>query len=165
MLHLTTALFLAFILHPFLVSGVDIDPYSIERLKDHIAPEFALRINKTRRNLSSLKGRVIIIHFWAEWSPTFRTELHSLTNLLKTTGNDKLTIIAITGKKNNISTFDTPGFYYLEDNSLKIHKLYRVYMIPTTFIINKEGVIVEIIMGERNWSDKKITDLIEKLIE
>ncbi len=165
MLHLSTTLFLILIFYPFLLSGVDIDPYSIEKLKNHTAPEFELRTEGTRKNLSSFRKGVTIIHFWAEWSPSYKTELPSLINLLKTTGNDKLTIIAITGKENNARIPDIPGFYYLNDVSLKIHRSYRVYMIPTTFIINKEGVIVEIFMGERNWLDKKIIDLIRRLTE
>jgi peroxiredoxin len=124
------------------------------------APDFTLKdIAGNSISLSSYKGKTILLNFWASWCPPCRAEMPSmnkLNDLLKKRG---LVILAVSTDK---SVFDVKNylkenpvnFTVLIDYNLNVSRnLYKVFMMPTTFLIDKRGIIVRKYFGEQDWAD------------
>jgi len=119
------------------------------------APDFTLNtIDGQNIKLSDLRGKAVIVNFWASWCPPCRTEMPALERVYQRYKNNGLVILAVNStvqdsrktaqdfvSQNNLN-FPVP----LDDSGL-VTRLYRVQSLPTTFFINADGVIDEIVIG------------------
>jgi len=55
-------------------------------------------------------------------------------------------------------------FPILHDEKKSVSKQYRVFSMPTTFLIDRNGTIVEKFYGEYDWTDSDVRKQIEKLL-
>ena len=154
-------------------SGSDKRPYSpseIEKLNAQKAPEFTLKDLKGNPvALSSMKGKVVLLNFWATWCPPCVAEMPELNKLYKKLASRGLEIIAvstdssITSPKEFVSKNDIQ-FKVLYDDARATARLYKVFSMPTTFLIDRRGVIVEKFFGDYEWADDDMVKKIEKLL-
>jgi len=126
------------------------------------APDFIrTSLDGSSITLSDHQGRVVLLNFWASWCPPCRSEMPSMEKLHKTLGGDDFVIIAISidgGNTSEVQDFITDNgytFHTLHDQRQDVAKNYGIEAIPTTFIIDKNGTIVEISRGSEDWSSKK----------
>lgn len=56
-------------------------------------------------------------------------------------------------------------FLILHDSDEKAGETYGVYSLPTTYLIDRDGVVRNKFMGMRNWTDSQMKELIEKLLK
>jgi len=167
-------LLLALCLLPFASSVIYADPpspFAGEKLINRRAPEFALKgLDGSTVSLSSYKGTVVLLNFWATWCPSCREEFPSLNNLSRQLKNRKFSIIAVSTDR---SVSDVKDFLkehpsdltVVVDYSLSVSKsLYKVFVLPTSFLIDKKGVIVEKYYGGENWTDPEVVRKIESLL-
>jgi len=131
---------------------------NVRVLEQRVAPaDFSLpSLNGESVALSSYKGSVVILNFWATWCPPCRAEMPSMETLYKRFQNQGLTILAVDlGEtaaavrqfiKNNNYTF--PVLLDLKSN---VGSLYGVRAIPASYIIDREGKIIASIMGSIQW--------------
>ena len=102
-------------------------------------------------NLSDLKGKVTIIEFWASWCRPCRVENPNLVRLYKEMHPKGLEIVGVSLDRNRSSwlrAIDDDGLIWNHVSNLKfwqdpIAKLYNIRAIPASFIIDKEGRIIE----------------------
>jgi peroxiredoxin len=125
--------------------------------KGAIAPDFTLEtLTGETVTLSELKGKKVILNFWATWCPPCRAEMpHLQTYYENYAKKDNVVIIAANTTyndqgKENIQTFIngldlTFPILLMPDDS--IIKLYEVLTIPSTFMIDTEGKIQHHIIG------------------
>ena len=94
--------------------------------------------------LSELKGKKVIVNFWATWCPPCKEEMPILEEYYKKYGKD-VEILAINiDPQYNVKEYQkTMGltFPILLDNEDKINNAYDILTVPTTFIINEQGII------------------------
>ncbi|HZW40614.1 MAG: TlpA family protein disulfide reductase [Syntrophothermus sp.] len=113
------------------------------------APDFTLKsVDGKNIKLSSYKGKIVILDFWATWCGPCRKGIPDLISLQKEFPKD-LVVIGISvdrETKNNVPKFikdygvNYPIVYYTED----VVKNYGgIEAIPTAFIIDKNGNIVD----------------------
>lgn len=153
------------------VSAQPPSPYAVEKLSGQKAPDFTLKdINGNSVSLSSFKGNVILLNFWAKWCPPCRAEIPSLNKLNDILKKKGLVILAVSTDRSVVDVKDflkkTPvNFTVLVDYNLNVSRsLYKVFMMPTTFLIDKRGVIVEKYFGEQDWTEPEIIKEIEALL-
>ena len=113
--------------------------------------------------LSDFKGKVIVLNFWATWCGPCKRELPSLSQLSTDLKNKNFKMIGVSVDDDQ-ATVDN----FLRSNNLSYtilhepNKLVAKYMevagvadnvIPQTFIIDKNGKIVESLIGSRSKED------------
>jgi thiol-disulfide isomerase/thioredoxin len=124
-------------------------------------------------SLNSFQGRNIILNFWASWCEACTAEMPSLDNFAnKYTEELKLTIIPVSVDKNGFDAVN--GFYHASsinylgkyiDSSQSLMQSYRVSMIPTTIILDSNGVEIDRISGFIDWDRDKVVKYITKVIQ
>ncbi|MEO5356976.1 MAG: TlpA family protein disulfide reductase [Nitrospirae bacterium YQR-1] len=161
--------FLSLILSVSSVFSVPSAPWEIDEIDGKAAPNFELAtINGQTISLSSLKGKVVLLNFWATWCPPCKEEMPSMEALSKMFKNKNFTVLAATPNSlSDVQKFtkkNPVGFTLLLDPNNKVSKSFKVYMLPITFLINKEGVIVKKYIGAQNWTEHPIVEDIKKLL-
>lgn len=136
------------------------------------APDFALKDASGKKiSLSDYKGRVVMINFWATWCPPCRQEMPSMESLFQEYNKKGFEILAVSSDSQAekivkpFMEFYELTFSALMDIDGSVHSLYGVTSIPTTYIVDKNGNIAQKFMGPRDWKDKNIKNMIEKLLQ
>jgi peroxiredoxin len=136
------------------------------------APDFQLVDTRGEiHTLKDLRGKVVLVNFWATWCPPCRAEMPSMEDLYRTYGQDDFEILAINVDDNGPEVM--PGFLkktphtfpILFDTEFQAQNLYGVSMFPETFIVDKNGVIVKKVIGAIDWTAPKILNELKFLIE
>ncbi len=118
--------------------------------------------NKPVKLSDSIGDKPVILNFWAEWCPPCKKEIPDLIKLSKNEKNNLKIISVATGgrgkkeqvKKALLSLIKKYKINYpvLWDSDNKIGMKYRISSIPTTFVVDKDGEIVEKIIGARPYN-------------
>lgn len=121
-------------------------------------------------SLSSLKGKVVFINFWATWCPPCIAEMPTINKLYKKLKNNKdivFLMVDVDGKKNtsqefmNKNKFDLPVYTSVGDIPFELLS----GSIPTTDIINKEGKLMIRHEGAADYANPEVEKLLRELIE
>jgi len=96
--------------------------------------------------LSSLRGKVVLVNFWATWCPPCRKEMPDLESLYQQYEQKGLIVLAISDEENaKVKSFieDKKITYpILLDPKRKVNDLFQVEGIPKSFVYNREGKLV-----------------------
>jgi cytochrome c biogenesis protein CcmG/thiol:disulfide interchange protein DsbE len=147
-----------------------ISPLKSDEIINSNAPDFVLRdLAGKKTALSAYKGKVVLLNFWATWCPPCRAEMPALNRLYLQLRHRGLEVVAVSSDRsiNDIKNFledNRVDFLILFDEDRSAAKQYRVFSMPTTFLINRKGIIIEKFYGEYNWTEPETRGKIEKLL-
>jgi len=153
----------------FLTAGAP-SPWGIDELIGKRAPEFTLKdLNDKTVSLSSLRGKVVLINFWATWCPPCRAEMSSLNNLHKEYKNNGFSVIAVSSDRSISSVRDflskkPVDLPVLMDSDSKVSRQFKVFSLPTSFLLDKNGVIVQKFLGEEEWDSPEMKKKIKEML-
>lgn len=130
------------------------------------APAFRLpTLDGRSAALDHFKGKVVVLEFWATWSPTSPRSLSAMADLGEAHEKDlKVFAINLEEDKEKVKTFvDLKGIDVpvLLDADGTVAKAYEVKTIPQTVVIGKDGIVQKVFAGESEDRDQKIEDAIE----
>lgn len=135
-----------------------------------MAPDFELLdIDGNAVSLSSLRGKVVLVNFWATWCPPCREEIPSMDRLYQLLHNEGLELLAINVEADGLQTVPkfmqrVPfGFPVLFDGDGTVRGKFGVSKYPETFIIDSEGVIRERVIGGIDWSSPQMITYLRSL--
>ena len=135
-----------------------------------VAPDFSLvdRQGKTW-TLSELRGQVVFINFWATWCPPCLKELPSMQNLYAKIPKDKFKMLAVLNKDkparaNFIANQKNFTFTILDDEQNVVGAKYFLTGLPETFIVDKQGIIREKVIGPAQWDAPGSVQMIKNVI-
>lgn len=156
--------FIFFLLSFFLFSCSSSPRNSID--EGDIAPEFKSKnIQGQPFSLFDIKGKKILIHFWADWCSECRAEFPKLEAAYQKYKKDNFEIIAVNvGQsekhvKSFVDEFNL-AFPMLLDEKSEIAKQYGIRGLPTNFFVDENMAITKMIIG---WVDEKqINQIINK---
>lgn len=118
------------------------------------APDFTLRaMSGEEIKLSALRGHPVMINFWATWCSPCRVEIPEIARMYSDThkgGNYEILGVATNSEQETIKAFSKElgmTFPLLPDDGNHITSLYHVLPIPTTFFIDKDGIIRDTHIG------------------
>ncbi len=135
------------------------------------APDFTLPdVHGKKVSLSQFKGDVVILNFWATYCGPCKAEMPSLNKLYMELKNRGLAVVAI-----SVDATEKPVLSFITDKKLEFPVLmdrdkevyfddYAVMGLPTTFIIDRHGVIIEKIMGGQVWDSPEMKRQILNLL-
>jgi cytochrome c biogenesis protein CcmG, thiol:disulfide interchange protein DsbE len=126
--------------------------------------------NGSTLKLSDLKGKVVLLNFWATWCPPCREEIPSMMKLNGLMTGKPFQMVAVSidegGKPALESFFKKTGFSlptYLDENGASA-KSYGITGVPESFIIDKNGVLVKKIIGGFDWNSPDAVSFLEGLM-
>ena len=112
------------------------------------APGFTLPSNGGEQvSLASLKGKVVMVNFWATWCVPCRQEMPHLQALYERYNGLGFELLAVNVEKDNAEGArkwleETPvTFPVLFDSSNQVTKLYKVQTMPSTVLIGRDGTM------------------------
>lgn len=119
------------------------------------APSISLLDLKDKvTKLSDFKGKFVLLRFWQKGCPACLKEMPDLDKFYKKYKKDLVVLgINMGDNKSYVSNFTRDNkisFYMLRDEMLIASKKYDIIVSPTTFIIDKNGILRSKIMGEMN---------------
>ena len=148
------------------------DPAGRTRLKmGQPAPNFTLpNLDNKMISLADYKGKVVLLNIWATWCPPCVEEMPSMEKLYQTFKGQDFEILAVsidvTGAK-DVAPFMKKyklNFPALLDPKGSIKVLYQTTGVPESFIIDKQGILVEKVIGARDWANPKFISFFQNLI-
>lgn len=123
--------------------------------KGFLAPDFTLKtLDGESVTLSDLRGRAVLINFWATWCPPCRAEMPAFQQAYQDYEEQGFMIVAV-----NATIQDNPedvaafieeyglNFPIVLDTDGAVNQQYHVLSLPTSFFIDKEGIISEVVIG------------------
>lgn len=121
-------------------------------LKGKPAPNFALNDSEGNRvQLSDLRGKVVIINFWATWCGPCRQEFPELQKAATRQGSD-VVVLALdqsesTDKVTRFRDKFNASFPILMDTTNAVFNSYGLSGIPDTIFIDRDGIVREVVAG------------------
>ena len=149
------------------------DPSQAHRTRNRVpAPKFALPdLAGKMVSLADFKGKVVLLNIWATWCPPCVAEMPSMETLYQELKDEDFEIIAVSidesgsdvvapfMKKHKLS------FPALTDTQGTTKNLYQTTGVPESFIIDKDGIIVEKVIGPREWASPGAINYFRTLIQ
>jgi peroxiredoxin len=133
------------------------------------AKEFQLNdLTGKQHQLNKMRGKVVIINFWATWCIPCRTEMPSMNRAWKALSDKDVVMLAINfgESKKAVSDFVKAvpiDFPVLLDETNTVSSDWNVTGMPTTMVIDQQGNIVDRIVGPKEWDSPQILKAIEEL--
>ncbi len=118
-------------------------------------------------DLTNKKGNIMILNFWASWCAPCKREMPSLEKLAQ--NNPDIKVYAINMEKpNKLRTrdfYNSVGISTLDiyfDPEFQLVKKFKMRGMPTSILINKDGMEFARVLGEIDFSGKNFLDFIKK---
>ncbi|NQT60312.1 MAG: TlpA family protein disulfide reductase [Bacteroidetes bacterium] len=126
-------------------------------------------IDGVKENLSDYHGKVVFLNFWATWCGPCRIEMPSMQKLYDEFRNDGLEVVAVNLgerqktvvkflEKNNLT------FPVLLDETNMVASIYGARSIPTTYILDRNGNILSMTVGTREWYTEESRSLFADIL-
>lgn len=122
------------------------------------APIFTLQNEKGESlSLDSLRGKVVLVHFWATWCAPCANELPTMESLIKRFLPEDFALVAVSVDEGGAKSvkefrkkvrFDFPVYL---DSDQKVVDSYGTFRLPESYLINREGILVKKIIGPQDW--------------
>jgi len=120
-----------------------------------LAPDFELQATDGETvKLSDLRGQAVLVNLWATWCPPCRAEMPSIEKVYNEYKDDGLVVLAVDmtyqDTQSNIAPFVAEyglTFPILLDQSGDVGNAYQLRSLPSSFFINRDGTINEVVIG------------------
>ncbi len=131
------------------------------------APDFTVASPERTVSLHDLRGKVVVLNFWATWCPPCVEEMPSLV-ALQGKMKDRITVLAVSVdvddaayrrfvKAHNVDVLT------VRDDKQKSNALYGTFKFPETYVIDKNGVMRRKFIGAVNWNEPEIAQYLNNL--
>jgi peroxiredoxin len=136
------------------------------------APEFSLQKSDTESvTLADLRGKVVMVHFWATWCPPCVEELPTLDKLYNSTLGKDFEMLAVNvdeGGAGMVASFiqkNGLNLPVLFDPGGEVAKRYGTYKLPETYILDRMGVVRYKAIGPRDWTKPANIQALRNIID
>jgi peroxiredoxin len=145
------------------------------------APEIsAFDLEGTPKTLADYRGDVLLVNIWATWCTPCKAEMPSMQRLQEEVGSDEFQILAVSidrappdhdptnpleGKLQSFADSLELTFTILHDPEDRISIDYQAAGVPASFIVDREGMLVEKISGPREWDSPQYVQRIRSVLE
>ena len=134
------------------------------------APDFTLKsLEGPNLRLKEQRGKVVLLNFWATWCKPCEEEMPAMERLHQALSGDAFELLAVSvdAGDDEVRAFRDRlglGFPILRDPGKQVSQRYQTYRYPESFLIGRDGVIVERYVGSRDWSEPLYLERIRELM-
>ncbi|QOT00609.1 thiol-disulfide oxidoreductase ResA [Brevibacterium sp. JNUCC-42] len=131
------------------------------------APNFSLQsLEGQPMTLADLKGKGVILNFWGSWCEPCRNEMPDLEKVWLANKDQNIVIVGVNVGESEVSAQQfvrqmKTTFPILMDKQKEVTKVYNIGKMPTTFYIDQDGIVRDIMIGQMN--EKSINSKLEKI--
>ncbi len=134
-----------------------------------IAPDFTLKdLQGNPVKLSDFRGKVVLLNFWATWCPPCRYEMPFVESVYQEQAAKGFVVLAVSidddpaAVPQFVKEFGLTFPVVIDTPDKRVSNLYRLYPIPTSYFIDRDGVIRDVHVGAMD--KKTILQKISKLM-
>lgn len=134
------------------------------------APELrAQDLAGASKTLADYRGKVVLLNFWASWCPPCLREMPSMERLRVKMAGRPLAVVALDSAETRaeVDAFLAKmqvGFPILLDPDGSNTKRWKVFALPTTFLLDASGRIRYVLTGPTEWDEGEALAKIEALL-
>ncbi|MEN8123721.1 MAG: TlpA disulfide reductase family protein [Bacteroidota bacterium] len=183
--NLSNILFFAFFIFLFTPYGLPVRAYLLKGISFVTTRVFNMEIDESERvhvktydwqlidmqgntvNFDALKGKVIIVNFWATWCPPCIAEMPAFQKLYEDYQDRVEFLFVANDDEDKVRKFikdkkyTFPVYFQITRRPEELQS----NSLPTTYVINKKGEIVVDKTGAADWNSRKVRDLIDELLK
>lgn len=163
------ALLLFALAAPPALAAEPVPPAGLIALDGRPAPELRLNdMDGKATDLAQLKGRWVLVHFWAGWCGPCRREMPTLAAMQQTLPAGRLTLLLV-----NTAETDDEVFAFLASVNMDLAPLmdrdglatrrWQPRGLPSTFIVDPAGRLRYLALGGRDWASPAYLDFLKAL--
>lgn len=140
------------------------------------APDFTIQDSDRSVSLGQLRGKIVVLNFWATWCPPCVDEMPSLVELQKKFRGKDVTVLAVSvdddandyhkflnDHKIDLLTVRDPGHKTAMGVSAPVASRYGTLKFPETYIIDRTGVIRRKFIGPVDWNQQEVVEYLSRL--
>ena len=142
-----------------LIGSTEAQPFQLENIVGDV------------RSLTDYRGQPLIVNFWATWCSPCLEEFPALQALASEFANNELQLIAINVGEDVVavekflrSIKDPVEFEILMDSNMQVVESWSVNGIPTTYLVDREGFLVDVAEGGVDFGNAEIISRIRKAL-
>lgn len=135
------------------------------------APNFQLRdLAGNMVSLSQLRGKVVLLNFWATWCGPCRIEMPAMEQLYRSYSRKDFEILAVSTDAQGASVTrpfqQEMGFTFpiLHDADYRVGLMYGARSLPMTFMVDRNGIVRQKVPGARNWDAPEARELVQAML-
>lgn len=134
------------------------------------APDFSLEdLQGKMVNIRDYRGQVVLLNFWATWCPDCRKEGPSFNTLHNQYRSQGFALFRIDTKESREAILkflekQPAQFSILLDTKGKVGRLFGVWAHPTTYLIDRQGIVRYRSVGAVDWTNAEAKGIIEQLL-
>jgi cytochrome c biogenesis protein CcmG/thiol:disulfide interchange protein DsbE len=150
-----------------LLAGCDRGPDP--QLVGQVAPDFTVTDSGRQVTLSQMRGKVVVLNFWATWCPPCVEEMPSLIEMQKRM-KDRVAVFAVSTDEDRdayerfVRDYGlVPTLLTIRDAEQRSNALYGSFRFPETYIIDRHGVLRRKFIGPVDWTKPEILQYLSSL--
>jgi len=126
------------------------------------APSFSVTTDTGRKiSTSDFGGKILVVNFWATWCPPCISELPSLNQMAAEVKGPGVVVLGIRVDKDKAAYDTFPkkvklNFETSRDPAADISSEYGTFKYPETYVINRDGKVLEKFIADQPWTDPAI---------
>jgi thiol-disulfide isomerase/thioredoxin len=126
--------------------------------------------DRRTHDLADYRGKVVLVNFWATWCEPCRDEMPALQRLQESLRDQGLVVLTINvgdSEEKAAAFFDQAGLRLpvLFDKDWSVSRsLWKVRLLPATFIVDRKGAIRYSVLGEVNWDEARHVATLTRLL-
>jgi len=135
------------------------------------APDFSLEdLQGKMVNLRDHRGQVVLLNFWATWCPNCRQERPSLNALYNQYRSQDFVLFRIDSKESRETVLkfleqEPSEVPILLDKKGKVERLFGVWAHPTTYLIDRQGIVRYRSVGAVDWTTQEVKEIMERVLK
>lgn len=133
------------------------------------AKDFAIQLDGKPAHLSNLKGKVVVLNFWATWCPPCVEETPALNSLQQRIASRGGVVLGVSVDDDEAAYerfLKENGIVFLtyRDASKKSAQDYGTKMYPETYIIDRHGKIARKVIGQQQWDSAEMLSYFDAIL-
>ena len=159
-----------------IVAILQVDAGPLPLVRGASAPAFELRVlgaaegsAEARLALDDLRGRVVLVNFWATWCEPCEREMPAMERLYGMLPRDEfeMVAVAIDDEEALVQGFQDEyalSFPIVLDLDQAVYQSYQTMGVPESLLIDRDGRVIERYVGPREWDAPEHVERLEQVI-